>query len=83
MTIYDDLVSVIGLDSTLQLMSKFGGVSLLVPNAKGRGEGAQIFEAIMKLHNQEVDLIVIAGEFKLEVNTVIDVLESSLTFEST
>lgn len=81
MALHEELVSVLGRDAAIRLLTKFGGRTVYLSKLRGNHEGRDIANAVVKEHYRGVKMGDIAVNHCLEVSTVIDILECSLTFD--
>ena len=81
MALHEELVSVLGRDATIRLLTKFGGRTVYLSKLKGNHEGRETVNAVVKEHYGGAKMGDIAINHCLEVSTVIDILECSLTYD--
>ena len=81
MTLYDELTSALGRDAAIRLFAKFGGRVLYLPKLKGKHEVCLITDNVISMHNRGGSIGNIAANASLEVSTVVDILETQLTYD--
>lgn len=79
MKVFEELSAVLGKDVTLRILAKYGGTVIYVPQLDGYEGDKKTVDFILERHEEGFSLQSIADMTRLEVRTVIDILERQLS----